>query len=165
MPRLLVTITVVDDENRSIHDQHWSPLGYEDFNNPALLEEDPDGRMVNDFELNLLERLRVAIDRSLLRFAHGERRRNTPARHVRAQSIENAEIDFHGPFDEAVGPNLNLFEGLTPEQQEQLGQLHADQSLRAELLRQVIPKEDEPLLRPEPKPVERKSRYERKPVI
>ena len=156
MPRLAISLIVVDDNNRPIHNQSWSPLGYEDFNNPDLFEQDPDGAIVNDFERNLLERLRVAIDRSLMRFAHGERRRNTPARHARTQSIENAEIDFQGPFEDDVRAAPE-FIGLATEQ--------LSENLRAELLRQVIPKEDEPLLRPESKPVERKSRYERKPVI
>jgi hypothetical protein len=173
MPRLAIRLEVVDDENHTIHVQHWSPLGYEDFNNPVLLQADPDGAAVSRFELNLLERLRVAIDRSLMRFAHGERRRNAPP----ATSIQTTHVDFAGPYDdiEAI-PNPNLFAGLTPQQQEQFNQLRVDpvalarirESVevdRLALIQEQGLKEDEPLRKPEPTPVARKNRYERNPVI
>jgi len=176
MPRLAISIDVVDDQNHTIHTQHWSPLSYEDFNNPALLHEDPDGSAVNSFELHLLERLRVAIDRSVLRFAHGERRRIAPPI-PRPQYDVN---DFAGPYDyeeatPAVRLNPDFLAGLTPQQQIQLGQVRIDQDAVARLREQIPdplslilgqgPKEDEPLRKPEPKPVVRKSRYERPPVI
>ena len=179
MPRLAISLEVVDDENHTIHTQRWSPLGYADFNNPALLQEDPNGAAVNAFELHLLERLRVAIDRSLMRFAHGERRRNTPPTPPRPQYDVN---DFAGPYDyeEAIAPHdrtptPDLLNGLTQQQQIQLSRMRIDPDalvlLREQvpdsfsLIREQCPKEDEPLRKPEPKPVARKSRYQRDPVI
>lgn len=153
MPRLRIIISMIDDDNRTLINHDWSPLGYEDFNNTALDARDP------FTERNLLERIRTAIDRTLLRFARGERRRNTP-REVATPVIdfsENYEIDE--PRDVPMSVLDTIRDALsTPVQP-------LTQDERMALIGQVIPKEDERLLRPEPKPIKRPSRYERKPVI
>jgi hypothetical protein len=150
MPRLVISVSMVDDQNRPMVNQRWSPLSYEDFNNPALFDNSPDG--LNETERNLLERIRTAIDRSLLRFARGERRRFEPR-------VVREEVQF----DEFLG-RIEIDQVDEPSDSPRMVLMSPPLSPgeRAELIRSVIPKEDEPLRRPEPK---RLSRYERKPVI
>jgi len=151
MPRLHITLTVMDDDNRPLHRENCTSIGYEDFNNPALTQEDESGLLVNETELNLLERVRTAIDRTMLRFARGERRRHEPRR-IAAEVDMN---DFVGPYDDvmpaevAEAPNPNH----SPE--------HINELLtRMSIVDGLV---DGPSR--QPKPVKRPSRYERKPVI
>ena len=71
----MITVSLVDDLDRSLTRESWSPLGYEDLGNPNLFVEHPQGLLNNDAERNLLDRLRTSIDRSLMTFARRERRR------------------------------------------------------------------------------------------
>lgn len=163
MPRLSIQIAMVGDDNHTRIRQSWSPLSYEDFNNPALLNC-ADGTPANETERNLLERIRTAIDRSLLRFSRGERRR-FEIQAARPPSIEiddfseNYEIDE--PRDIPQVTINSLRETIAHLRNADSMQLLTEAE-RMAIIGEVIPKEDEPLLKPKPR---RLSRYERKPVI
>jgi hypothetical protein len=176
MPRLYVRLDLVDDQNNSIFGQGWSPLGYEDFNNPDLfVAGDSRGLLVSDSERDLLERLRTSIDRTLLRFARGERRRHE----VRRNPIQVDEVvaDFTGEDPVVVnsGSDHDLLRprtiaellALTPEERHQAIQTSsAEDLLRVGMF--IGPNKDQfglQVTQKEENPVVRVSRYERKPVI
>jgi hypothetical protein len=162
MPRLSIRIAMTDDENRTLVSHAWAPLSYEDFNNPALLDHS-DGSLVNQTERDLLERIRTAIDRSLLRFSRGERRRFE----TRAARPDLTDISFSENYDIDEPRDVPL--GIISAIQASRANIADPQYMhilteaeRMAVIGKVIPKEDEPLLKPEPK---RLNRYQRKPVI
>ena len=161
MPRLSIRISMTDDSNRTLISQAWAPLSYEDFNNPDLLDHS-DGSLVNQTERDLLERIRTAIDRSLLRFSRGERRR-FETRAVRPDSIDidfSENYDIDEPRDIPLGVLSSIQETASSPRRNPMHILTEVE--RMAIIKGVIPKEDEPLLKPEPK---RLNRYQRKPVI
>jgi hypothetical protein len=170
MPRVTITVSLVDDENHLLSLENWSPLSYEDLGNPNLAVIE--GTLVNGAERNLLERLRTSIDRTLLSFARRERRR------FRAQEAPlNPDIQPIFEDNDAIFQQEYMGEFLQPEP-ETLGVI--SQRL-ASSVRELTESQrmaiiaDQPMVEdqrvPEPKktkrvrPIRRVSRYKRDPVI
>lgn len=174
VPRIAVIVSLVDDENRPMARESWSPLGYEDLGNPNLSVVE--GTLVNEAERSLLERLRTSIDRTLLSFARRERRRlsrmdptqNDPI--IDQTNEQSFPVEYMGEVlppdpeirhieDNVLGriPSMTLDEAHNA-----LGMsLIADQPMVEEQREQRILERKEKRVRP----VKRVSRYKRKPVI
>jgi hypothetical protein len=142
MPRIIVTIELVDEENRPLAHESWSPLNYEDLVNPNLALVDlVENTLVNRVERSLLERLRTTVDRELLTFARRERRRWSPTNvEVRPIMVEAVIDDYTGEYITNIRTPSSYSENFL------VGKLIADQS---------IPRSKETKV----------SRYKRKPVI
>lgn len=174
MPRITITVSLVDDDGGTISREGWSPLGYEDLGNQDLNSVRPSGSFSNSAERNLLERLRTSIDRSLLTFARQERRRWRP----RSQGDNPTEvIDQHNNPDDHIFQTQYMGRFLPDPIPESL----ADLALRlipvevTEAQRMALITEQpmveaqmfhqEPRKSKRPRPIKRLSRYKREPVI
>jgi hypothetical protein len=164
MPRVLVHLTLVDDDQTPFLGESWSTLGYDDLGNPNL----PTNRRQNltlevlQAERALLDRLRTSISRYLLSFARRERRRWARTATVEDQQdinealIEQDPIPYpamFGDFIPNIEPEVNEVHELTGVQ---LSDLIAAQPL-IEDLQKNFERTD--------KRAKRVSRYKRKPVI
>jgi hypothetical protein len=152
MPRISITISLVDDENRQFARESWSLLSYEDLGNPNLAIVE--GTLINGAERNLLERLRTSIDRSLLTFARRERRRFRSS--ADQPNPDNPDIFEDNPAFYQTEPELlgNSVRELTESQRMAL---IANQQI-VENQMTMGPKKSV-------RPIRRVSRYKRDPVI
>jgi hypothetical protein len=168
MPRIALTVTLVDDENRPLAGESWSPLGYGDLGNPYLAAVE--ATLVNGAERNLLERLRTSIDRSLLIFARRERRRWNSVPVNRVEDTTDAIFDDIGSIEQGQIPQDLTFE------RECMGQFmqpdptpfELTESQRRELIAAQPMVEDQRgriTIQKKPRPVRRLSRYKREPII
>lgn len=165
MPRVAITITLIDDENLPLAQEAWSPLGYADFGDPDLPASHPQGYLINNSERILLDRLRTSIDRSLLTFARRERRRfrareAAPNPNVQPTFEENYETfqgEFLQPETETLGVIFERFGNSVRELTEtQIHELFATQP--------AVEEKKEPK-KTRTRQVKRVSRYKRDPVI
>lgn len=155
MPRIGVTLTIVDDENRPLARESWSPLAYEDLGNPNLAVVE--STLVNAAERELLERLHTSIDRSLLVFSRRERRRFRP-------QAAQPEPDNPDIFEDDMVFPIEYMGEFLPD----LRDLELTEPQRMAIIRDQLMVEDQRV--PEPQkisacPIKRVSRYKRDPVI
>lgn len=170
MPRISITVSLVDDENRPLTSENWSPLGYEDLGNPNLAVVE--GTLVNGAERNLLERLRTSIDRTLLSFARRERRRWAPINaESRPRVVEAVIDDYTGDYLQPVeDPEFEHIGDISRSSRTVPNPLiELTESQRMAIIADQPMVEDQRVSEPKKtkrvRPIRRVSRYKRDPVI